>query len=415
MTNPFRFSVLVVILVLASLVASAQSKKNKLQQQKAGLEKDIANTSKLIQETQKNSKLNAQQLKLIESQMIQFEELIEKTGSEMSAIDEEINGKKRNMSALQTELTGMKQQYARMVYLAYLTRRPANRLVYLFSAKSFSQAWRRMRYFREYASIRKRQMLRIIETVANINIVLTELEALREDKNELISDREKQQSQLEQHKKEKDKLLKDLKKQENKLRSDLKKQQKQAAEIQRKIQKLIEDEIEASKTKKNVVNAGSTSTGTNAKPNNTYQMTPEEAKLSGTFAGSKGSLPWPVAQGTITGRFGEHPHPVLPEIRIKNNGIDITCPSGSNARAIYSGTVSAVISAPNGTRLIMIRHGEYLSVYSNIASTTLKSGVSVTSKQNIGPVASDENGSLILHFEIWREKEPQNPESWLSK
>ena len=121
-----------------------------------------------------------------------------------------------------------------------------------------------------------------------------------------------------------------------------------------------------------------------------------------------------VAQGTIQINL-ESILIVLPDIKIKNNGIDISSPSGSNARAIYEGNVSAVISAPNGTSMIMIRHGEYLSVYSNINQVFVKKGENVTAKQNIGSVYKNDEGATILHFEIWKEKEPQNPESWISR
>lgn len=394
------------------LTLAQSNKKKQLQKQKAGIEKDIANTSALIKETQKNSKKTTQQIKLIESQILNYEDLISKTGAEMELLEQEIGSRKEKIGSLSKELNTLKSQYARMVYFAYLTRKPANRLIYLFSSRSLMMAWRRMNYFKEYSAIRKNQVKRITETRSEIETALSQLEEMRNEKLSLKSDQEKQKSALDSQKKEKDKVVKDLKKQESKLRADLKKKQKEANEIQRQIQKMIEAEIEASKKKTNTVKANN-STGT-TKPN-TYQMTPEEARISNTFEGNKGKIPWPVAQGTITGRFGEHPHPVLPDIKVKNNGIDISAPKGSSARAVFEGTVSAVITAPNGTTMIMVRHGEYLSVYSNISAAAVKKGSSVSSKQNLGAIATDEEGAIVLHFEIWKEKVPQNPESWISR
>jgi len=411
-----RFSVFtfcLAFLILSMNNASAQTnKKKQLQNQKAGIEKDIANTSKLIKETQKSSKKTTQQIKLIESQVRNYESLISKMGSEMALLEREIDDKKESVERLKGELNTYKSQYGRMVYFAYLTRKPANRLVYLFSSRSIMMAWRRMNYFKEYSAIRKAQVKRITETRTEIEETLADLEGMRNEKLNLKSDQEKQKSELDKQKKDKDKVVKDLKKQESKLRADLKKKQKEASEIQRQIQKMIEAEIEASKKKSNTVKVSNSSGTPKA---NTYQMTPEEARISNTFAGNKGKIPWPVSQGTITGRFGEHPHPVLPEIKVKNNGIDISTTKGSNARAVYEGNVSAVITAPNGTTMIMIRHGEYLSVYSNIVSASVKKGSTVSAKQNIGSIAVDEEGATVLHFEIWKEKVPQNPESWISK
>ena len=410
----FRIIVLsLTVLVLSMNSVCAQStKKKQLQNQKSKVEKDIVTTSQLIKETQRNSKKTTQQIKLIESQVRNYESLISKTGAEMALLEREIDSKKESVAQLKRELLTLKDQYARMVYFAYLTRKPANRLVYLFSSRSVMMAWRRMNYFREYSAIRKNQVKRITETSSAIELSLSELEGMRNEKLSLKSDHEKQKNELASQKKEKDKVVKDLKKQESKLRADLKKKQKEAAEIQRKIQKMIEAEIEASKKKTNTVKANNSS-GT--PKTNAYQMTPEEARISNTFAGNKGKIPWPVAQGSITGRFGEHPHPVLPDIKVKNNGIDITSTKGSSARAVYEGTVSAVITAPNGTTMIMIRHGEYLSVYSNISAAAVKKGATVSSKQNLGSIDTDDEGATVLHFEIWKEKVPQNPESWISR
>lgn len=403
----------ITFVLMGTYAANAQTnKKKQLQNQKASIEKDISNTSKLIKETQKSSKKTTQQIKLIESQVRNYESLISRTGAEMALLEREIERNKESVAQLKRELSTLKDQYARMVYFAYLTRKPANRLVYLFSARSVMMAWRRMNYFKEYSAIRKNQVRRITETRSDIELALADLEGMRNEKLSLKSNHEKQKSELAAQRKEKDKVVKDLKKQESKLRADLKKKQKEANEIQRQIQKMIEAEIEASKKKKNTVKA-TNSSGT-PKPN-AYQMTPEETRISNTFAGNKGKIPWPVSQGSITGRFGEHPHPVLPDIKVKNNGIDISSPKGSSARAVYEGTVSAVITAPNGTTMIMIRHGEYLSVYSNIKSAAVKKGSTVSSKQNLGAIDSDEDGATVLHFEIWKEKVPQNPESWISR
>jgi septal ring factor EnvC (AmiA/AmiB activator) len=409
---------LLVLLVSAGGVLAQKNSRDKLQKQKSGLEKDIANTSKLIEETRKNSKQTTQQIQLIESQIRNYEELEEKTSLELQLLDRDILNKKLKSEQLSKEIDQMKALYARMIYFAYLTRRPSNRLMYLFSSKSFMQAWRRMRYFSEYSAIRKRQLQKIVSTRAEIAKVVEGLEKMRAEKADLIAEQVSNKKALDLQKSEKDKVVKDLKKQEKKLKQDLSKKQKEAADIQRQIKKLIEQEIEASKKKTNVV-AVKQNTGNNTTNNkpvaDVYRMSPEEARISTTFEGNKGKLSWPVSQGTITSRYGEHPHPVLAGVKVKNNGVDITCPKGTSARAVFDGTISAVITAPNGTRLVMIRHGEYLSVYSNIESTSLKSGASVKALQNIGPVAADENGMYVIHFEIWKEKELQNPEYWLAK
>lgn len=413
-----KTSILLLSLLLVLDVSAQKNSRDKLQKQKSGLEKDIANTSKLIEETRNNSKKATHQIQLIESQIRNYQELEEKTSIELELLVRDISEKKLESEKLSSEYEQMKSLYARMIYFAYLTRRPSNRLMYLFSSKSFMQAWQRMRYFSELSVIRKRQLNKIRTTRSEIEQALAGLEEMRAEKNDLVSQQTTNKKALDLQKEEKDKVVKDLKKQEKKLKQDLAKKQKEAADIQKQIKKLIEQEIAASQKKTNVV---ASKTNTNSNPNThkpaaeVYRMSPEETRISNTFEGNKGKLSWPVPQGTITSRYGEHPHPVLAGVIVKNNGIDITAPNGSTARAVFEGTVSAVISAPNGTRLVMIRHGEYLSVYSNIESTSLKSGNTVKSQQSIGAIAPDESGMYVVHFEIWKEKEIQNPEYWLAK
>ena len=412
--NCFLYFLITALLLSFSNLSLAQSKdKKSLQNEKNKIEKDISNTSKLIQETQKSTKKTTQEIKLIESQMRNYEKLIHNNSLNMLLLEKEIESKKNSIQKMQKEVELLKAQYAKMVYFLYLTRKPANRLVYLFSSKSFNQAWQRMNYFKEYSVIRKTQVQRITEIQEKTAQSIKEIEKIRDEKIKIGAEQEKHKRQLLVKKEEKDNAVKKLKSKESELRASLKSKQRQVASINDKIKKIIEAEIKASQ-KKNIPKTDKV-TKPKATSSDAYQMTNEEKSISDNFAENKGRIIWPVAQGSITERFGEHPHPVLRDVKIRNNGIDIASPNGSSARAVFNGSVSAVVSAPNGTSIVMLRHGEYLSVYSNLSSVNVKKGYSVEMKQNIGSIATDEEGFTVLHFEIWKEKTPQNPEAWISK
>ena len=145
-----------------------------------------------------------------------------------------------------------------------------------------------------------------------------------------------------------------------------------------------------------------------------FALTPEEIELSGNFSSNKGKLPWPSEKGIISSTFGEHNHPVLKRVKIKNNGIDILTSQSEEARAIFDGTVISIRTITNTNKAIIIRHGEYFTVYSNLSEVFVQQGQKVSTKQRLGNIYTDSSGNKTeLHFEIWRGKTLLNPSSWI--
>ena len=203
---------------------------------------------------------------------------------------------------------------------------------------------------------------------------------------------------------EQEEVLTDLKKKEKDLKKDLKRKQRTAEKFQRAIEEIIREEIR--KAREAAAKAGKSSKG--------FPMTPEARALSRTFSANKSKLPWPVAQGVITGQYGTHPHPVLKQILVKNNGIDISTSAGSIARAIFEGTVSKIIIIPGEGKSVLIRHGEYLSVYSYMSEVFVKSGDKISTKQELGLLVSENsNTKTEVHFELWKGMSTLNPAYWL--
>lgn len=410
MLNYFFRNIIVLFLsFLISLSAYSQTKSD-LQKEKAKLEQQISVTSKLLDQNRQDKNLTLEQLQLITSQVRNQERLINNIQSSIDAVNKEIDDKRLKIQNLKDDLLRLKDEYARMIYFAYLTRSSEMKLMYVFSSSSMTQAFQRMKYIQEYAAIRKRQAVLIVEMKAEIEQSIIELEKARLEKLELLKELKKNKADLEAGMKEKNKLANQLKDKEADLKAKLRKQQKQTASLQNKIQAIIKKEIDASRKNNTPVVNNNDNQGKTE-----FVLTPEEIRLSNTFEGNKGRLPWPVSKGVITSRYGSHPHPVLAGIKIKNNGIDIAVPSGENVRVVFEGKVSGVISLPNGNKAVIIRHGEFLTVYSNIKSISVKTGNQVQARQNIGLVGVDGSNQYVLHFEVWHEKQLQNPEYWISK
>lgn len=377
----------------------AQKTKDQLQKDKQRIENDIKYTNQLLQQTQKDRKDNINQLQLISKQIGQREELILTMGSEVELIDEEIAHLKTEIISLKTYIEVLKKEYAEMIYYAYLNKDSYTRLMFVFSASDFNQAFLRLKYlelFTEYL-VKQEEMIRYHQ--AELETTLSRMEKIKEEKIALLRNKQTEKQKLNKEKEEKNETINKLKQDEAKLRAKIKENQQAAYQIQKTIEAIIAKE------------AGGTTT-TNA--SGIATLTPEEKALSASFASNKAKLPWPSEKGVISSTYGEHPHPVLKNVKVKNNGIDISTTSGSTARAVFKGVVKAVVTLPNSSKAVILRHGEYLTVYSNLSSVFVSVGQELNTKENIGVVMT-ENGSCILHFEVWKGKATQNPAYWLAR
>jgi septal ring factor EnvC (AmiA/AmiB activator) len=242
-----------------------------------------------------------------------------------------------------------------------------------------------------------------------------EILKLKEDKLLLLEGKEQEVKSLEKDRKNKSKMAEDLRKQERKLASDLKAKQAKRKELDVAIKKAIEAEIRAeNERKKKAGKSEATTSSGKSSSTNELLMTPEEKLISNSFANNKGKLPWPVIKGAKISDFGNYPHPDVPSVMIENRGIDILVEAGTQVRCVFEGVVAGVMEIM-GTKVVMVRHGEYLSVYQNLASVNVKKGDKVTTKQAIGTVAKTQTSATYeLHFEIWKNDKYLNPNSWLS-
>lgn len=395
------------ILVNSSITFAQKQGRKDLENKKKQLQNEIEYTNKLLTETKKNKKLSLNQLVTLNKKISAREELISTIDSEIRVLNKQISQKNESIKGLQKELAKLKAEYAKMIYYAYKNQNAYSKLMFVFASKDFEQAFMRLKYLQQYSLYRKKQADMILATKADLDLKVQELESKKSEQRSLLNNEQSEKQNLTSEKKEKEQLFSTLQQQESKLKKDLEKKKKDAQKLQQAIQREIQKELE--KIQKQAVSENK------PKPERLV-LTPESQLLSNSFASNKSKLPWPVIKGIISERFGVHPHPLMPNIDVNNNGVDVTTSNGALARAVFDGEVKAVVSMPGSGQFILLRHGEFLTIYSNLQEVYVKVGDKVKTKQNIGIILfDDEDSKTVLHFEIWKGQVKLDPEAWLSK
>lgn len=440
---------LVTALICCSVTASFAQKKTDLQQQRDEINEKIALTKKLIRESESQQKNTSSQLAVLNEQIAYRESLIKSISKEITVIHSEIQSKEQRNVQLEQQIKDLKEEYGRMVYLAYRNRSAYDRLMYIFAAEDFNQAFKRFKITQHYAEARKKQVDAIKEMQAEIAANISGLSQNKKEKESLAGDREKEKAEIDEAKKTKQQKLTSLQQEEKKLRDQQKKQEADRKSLTKKIEEIIQAELAAERKKaeeerkkaeaqkaatadKSGTTAaapksstGSTSSSTTASSTGSSStksaastLAPEVKLLNADFEKNKGALPWPVSSGIISTHFGRQAHPSISGIEVNNNGVDFITEGNGYAQVIFTGTVSSVFNIPGAGMNVIVTHGTYKSVYSGLKDVSVKVGDKVTAKQRIGTVLSDGDES-ILHFEIWKVNSEsgaaQNPELWIKR
>jgi septal ring factor EnvC (AmiA/AmiB activator) len=392
------------LFVLMQPYAGAQDKKELLKNNKKKIEAEIEYNSRLLEETKKNKKTTLDQLLILKNQIASRENLIQTINQQIEAAEEQIELNNQIIRELKHDLENLKAEYAKMIYYAYKNRSSFDRIMYIFAASDFNQAFKRLKYFQQYANYRKTQAELIINTQEDIRTTVSDLEEHKQEKTALLMSLKEERDRLSSTRQQQNSTYSSLNRKEKELVNTIREKEKAANKLQKEIEKIIAEEIRLASKK-----SGTTKTGS-------FALTPAEVQLSTSFEDNKGGLPWPLEKGIISSTFGEHAHPVLKQVKTKNNGIDILTDDNMKARAVFSGEVTRVMSIPNYNYVIMIRHGEYLSVYSNLSEVYVEKGQQISTKQEIGKIHTDlKEMKTELHFELWKGKSLLNPSNWLAK
>lgn len=389
-----------IILLCTGFIASAQSS-DELKRKQQKLREDIKYKEKLLKQIEADSKTSSTKIVLISKKIGQREELIASIRDEIDYIDDKIKENEDLIEALEEDISRLKEEYAKMVVQAYKMRNTSQQLMYIFASDDFGQAYRRLKYLQQLSDYRQRQAKAIIAAQSNLEKKQELLEKQRNSKNDVLNTQNQEKLTLNREKQEKEKELKQLSSKEAQYKKELAAAEKAADELRLAIKRAIEREIAAR-------NEAAGTTGS------TYQLTPEARELGNNFLANKGKLPWPVDKGEITARFGEQPHPFLKGIVVKKDGLTISTTSNSRARAVFDGEVSRIIILPGAGKVVMIRHGEYISIYTNLKETFVNTGDKVKTKEEIGIILSDQ-GKTETEFQLWKGTVLQDPSYWLYK
>ena len=379
----FQFSI-----YAADSVKDLQNKQKKLQQ-------EIEHTNKMLKQTKKDETATLNKLQLTQQNIKNQKKLIRTLDNEITALDREMKVLGNTRDSLQRILEGYKRDYAQMIRQTHYARLQQSPLLFLVSSDSFQQLARRARYLQEFAHFRQEQVARIARTQAEIDTQNELLQANRDDKKQALSKRKREQDNLKRDERKQQTMLTQLKSKEKDLTKQLKQKQKKVAELNKKIDDMIRKQTEkASKT----------------------TLTKEQKLIAGGFESNKGRLPWPVERGMISGHYGKQQHPVYSQVTIDNKGIYIQTTAGMKARAVYKGEVTSCFMV-GGTYAVIVQHGNYRSVYSNLSKLNVKQGDKVDTKQTIGVIFTDpeQDQKTELYFQIYKDRNILNPELWITR
>ena len=415
--------------VFSVFSAHAQSSAE-LKRRRDKLTEELQQLNQEYQETASNKKTTLKQLSLLKEQIGLREEKITVINSSIRNLDDQISESNNSVHSLQSQLEQLKKEYAAMVLFAYRNQSAYNKLMFIFASKDFNQAYKRLKYLQQFGTYRERQANYIQGTEQDLHVKITELDKTKKEKGDLLVDQEKEKQTLGQEKDSQLLVVTGLSKQEGQLKQQQKDVQKRIIATDREIDEAVRREIEEERRKaEEAAREAARIAAAKAKAENkdvpvlktkiitekssyseVLNATPESARLSNDFLGNRGRLPWPVSNGFISQGFGIYYNE---GIKSESDGVDIKSNPGANVRAVFEGEVIKVVDV-SGTFLVIIKHGEYFTTYSNLKSAVVTKGTKVSTKQIIGTVATDATtGETNVHFELYKGVTPVDPKEWL--
>ena len=413
----FRCSVIIIFFsfIIPYVSFSQNNEKKILQDKKTKLQKEIKLTNSLLNKAKKQKTQSVTILNTLNKQIQSRQEIIHTLNIEVNLATIQIEKLKSDIQTTEKSLVTqrelletLKSEYSLMIRDAYFNRNVYKKLAFVFSSQNYNQAFKRLKYLQEYSLFRQNQVEEILVVEQQLN---DELLMLKQQKVLLLVAKNQKSMSLEESKTEigfladekssQNTLLSSLKKKEKQLKKDLQSKKHLAGQLEKQIRKFIEEEIRRAKSK-------------SSDASNFLELTPEQQIISENFTSNKGNLPWPVERGVIIERFGVQAHPVLKGIETFNNGVKITTEEGAEIRSIFEGKVSRIIDIPGAGKAVIVSHGDYFTVYSNLLDVSVKRGETVLLKEKLGTVITKNSGKeTITELQIWKGSEKMDPSAWL--
>ncbi len=383
----------------------AQSNKQKqLETRRQELRREIQKINALRTENKTKEK---SQLSLIEDfnyKISVLNNLIKVTNQQANLLTREINNNQKQISNLRDELKLLKEDYAAMIVKSYKSRNQQSRIMFLLSSNDFKQAYKRLQYMKQYTNHQKEQGETIKDKTTRLQQINKNLLVQKEEKQKLIAENKKTQNTLQKERAQHRSVMASIQKDLSKYTSQIKSKQREAARIDREIERIVRAEIAKSNKKTNTSSS-----------NSSFALTAEEKVLASNFVSNKGKLPWPVEKGFVRARYGKQPSLIDRSLTVQRNGVLITTEKKAKARVIFNGTVIKVTAIRNSNPMVMIKHGNYITVYKNLSKVYVKEGDKLKTKDVIGEVSTNLEGDTILSFSIFKDATTQNPASWIYK
>ena len=402
MHKTFCFIALFWIGMYPLLAQNTSKRQQELESQRIRLKNEIKQINQLLFTNTKTRKNALNQAEDIQVKLNVRNELIKVTNEQVNILTRRINLNQRNIGIQRKELELLKEDYASMIQKSYASKSLKNRLMFLFSSKSFFQAYKRIQYLKQYASYRRKQGLAIEKKTLLLQQLNQTLINEKTKKGLLIDENRDVKGKLANDRKDQEILIKRLKRKERNLITQILKKQKQTKEIDQEISRLIREAIEASNK------------ALGKKGNKSFELTPEAKLIAVNFSANKGRLPWPLEKGVVIQRFGRQPHPVVKTTIIQSNGVTFATEPKAQVRTIFKGEVMSVVLIKGSNPSVLIRHGNYISVYKNLGKLYVKKGDKVKAKEIIGEVFTNKKtGKTELQFSIFNNVKVLNPKGWI--
>ncbi len=391
------------------LYAQTKRTRAELEKEKAEVLKRLEEFDKILEKTAARKKNSISELNVVNRQLETRSSYINTLNQEVNLLNQEIKETQSLIQSLEDDLKNLKEEYAQMIYTSSKLNSGVTVLSFIFSSSTFKQFYMRLKYLKQYSDARKKQVAQIQKVSADLERQSTQLEKQKSDKQLALKKEQEQKKELDLLKREQQKIVQNLSQKEEEIRKDIAATKKQQEELNRLIRKVIEEEIRLAEAEAKKANSRATKTAATNIP-----LTPESAALSNSFAQNRGNMPWPVASGFISRRFGTHPHPTLKGITETNDGVDIQTNPDETVRAVFSGVVTKISTVPGMGGTIIIRHGEYYTMYSRLRTISVQSGQKVAAREKIGEVSTGNDGTAEVHFQTWKGLKVMNPTIWLS-
>lgn len=398
------------ILLVGRSPAQVTANRAVLEEEKAKIQKRLREFDTVLKKTTDEKRISLGELRAVNQKLEARESYIATLNRELRLVKQEIQQTSSRIVQLEEELNNLKEEYGKMIYTSYKLNQGVNLAAFIFTSATFKQFYMRLKYLKQYSDARKKQVVQMGKVSQDLTQKQAELEAQRSDQLAVLAQEEEQRKELNELKTEQQQLVSSLSQKEEALKKEIAATRKQQEELNQLIKRVIEEEMRLSRARDERENKA-----TEEQPaEKSLPAAPKAAALSTSFASNRGKIPWPVESGFISRKYGTYPHPTLKGITETNDGVDIQTNNNAPVKAVFAGKVTKITTVPGMGGTIIIKHGDFYTMYSRLKTISVTSGQDVTTSTVLGTVYTDADGISELHFQTWKGLEVMDPSIWLS-